>query len=103
MDLCTTNKLRISRSEVTEAFGVWKDPTTCVTLEFLWHLNKVKATNGGPQWYLNTIMQILIYFLTSWYFNTKSKKFLGKEIIKATTCRPRHNNLPPLVALKSNH
>ena len=35
-------KLGISRSELIELFGVWKDPTTPVTLEFLWHLNKVK-------------------------------------------------------------
>ena len=30
-------------SEVIEAFGVWKDPTTPLTLEFLWHLNKVNS------------------------------------------------------------
>ncbi len=42
-------KLRISRSEVIEAFWVWKDPTTPVTLEFLWHFNKVKLMNNPPQ------------------------------------------------------
>ena len=42
-------KLRISRSEVIEAFGVWKDPTTPVTLEFLWHLNKVKLKSNNSE------------------------------------------------------
>ncbi len=35
-------------------------------------VSELKATTRGPQWYSNTIMQILIYFRTSWYFNTKS-------------------------------
>ena len=41
-DICQLSyKLHISCSDVTESFGVWKDPTTPVTLVFLWHLNKV--------------------------------------------------------------
>ncbi len=38
------DKLHISHREVTQAFGVWKDPTTPVTLEFydtLISLNKL--------------------------------------------------------------
>ncbi len=33
----------------------------------------IKATNRGPQWNSDNMMQILIYLATSWYFNTKSK------------------------------
>ena len=34
------------------------------------NLAQFKATNGGPQWYSDTIMQTLFYLGTSWYFNT---------------------------------
>ncbi len=32
----------------------------------------LKATNRGPQWYSDNMMQTLNYLGTSWYFNTKS-------------------------------
>ena len=71
--------------------------------EFLSMPTALKASNGGPQWYSDNMMQTLIYLRTSWYFNRFHKqKCPGKEIIKATTWGPRDNILPPVVALSMN-
>ncbi len=56
----------------------------------------LKATNWGPQWYSNIIMQILIYFRTSWYFNTKSMSKYFRQPRGYITKGSRHTPLRPL-------
>ena len=45
---------------------LYSQQTITITIVIL-----LKATNGGPQWYSDNMMQTLIYLGTSWYFNTK--------------------------------
>ncbi len=75
------HKLRISHSEVIEAFGVWKDPTTPVTLEFLkipeMSLQPCKsfipyALVFGVHW---TPIEVKVWFI--FYSSMKVKYFQG--------------------------
>ena len=67
----------------------------------------VKATTGGPKRYPDMSIEILNYLqhvhisIVKVYIRFHKLKCSGKEIIKATTQGPRHNILPPVVALSS--
>ncbi len=52
----------------------------------------IKTTNGGSQWYPDTMMQTIIYLGTIWYLFTKlGTKHIGKQTIKAAIWGPRDN------------
>ncbi len=65
-------------------------------------IKALKATTGGPKRYPDMPIDILNYLQNVHISIVKYElKCDGIEIIKATTRGPRHNILPPVVALNT--